>query len=50
MFNLVYHHRCFALAELENMYPYERDLYVDMLSDWLRQQEEEARRQALANR
>jgi hypothetical protein len=50
MFNLTYHHRCFTLTELENMYPYERDMFVDMLTNWLQEQAEEARRRALAER
>ena len=34
MFSMVQHHK-YSLTELEEMYPYERDLYVDMLKDYL---------------
>ena len=44
-FNLVKHHG-FSLTELEDMLPFERDIYVVLLRQWLEQQEEIAKRQA----
>lgn len=41
---MVQHHK-YSLTELENLYPYERDLYVDLLKDYLKQEQER-----LANR
>jgi len=35
---MVQHHK-YSLSELENLYPYERDLYVDMLKDYLKEEE-----------
>jgi len=34
------HHHKYSLAELENMIPFERDLYIQMLKDFLEEQEE----------
>jgi len=34
-------HHNYSLYDLENMMPYEREIYVKLLSDWLR--EEKAR-------
>ncbi len=39
-FQLMQHHN-YSLYDLENMMPYEREIYVKLLSDWL--QEEKAR-------
>ena len=39
IFGLVQHHK-YSITEIENMIPYERDLYVDMLMDFLEQQRE----------
>ena len=33
------HHK-YSITELENMMPYERDLYFGMLIDWIEQQNE----------
>lgn len=41
---MVQHHK-YSLTELENLYPFERDLYVDLLKDYLKQEQER-----LANR
>jgi len=40
-FNLMQHHK-WSLSDLENMLPFERELYVTLLLQWL---EEERRRQ-----
>lgn len=44
MFSLVQHHK-YSISELEGLYPFERDLYVDMLRDYLKEEQ-----QRLANR
>ena len=37
MFAMAQHHK-YSIAELENLIPYERDLYVDMLLDYIEEQ------------
>jgi hypothetical protein len=39
IFALVQHHK-YSIAELENLMPFERDIYVDMLKDYLEELEE----------
>jgi hypothetical protein len=39
MFAMVQHHK-YSLTELENLYPYERDLYVEMLQHYLKEQQQ----------
>ena len=46
-FDLMQHHK-YSLTELENMMPWERDVYVNLLLAFL--QEEERRRAAENNR
>ena len=48
MFSLMQHHK-YSLTELENLMPWERDIYVDMLVTFLKEQEEK-RKQEEANR
>jgi len=38
---MVQHHN-YSLTELENMIPWERDIYVSLLLNWLKEQEKEA--------
>ena len=38
------HHHKYSLTELEDMYPFEREIYINMLTDFL-DKENEARRQ-----
>lgn len=38
LFSMVQHHK-YSLTELENMIPYELDIYVDMLAAFLKEQE-----------
>lgn len=46
-FNLMQHHK-YSLSDLENMLPWERQIYVDLLADWIKEQEQKERdRQAL---
>ena len=40
------HHK-YSLSEIENMMPWERDIYVDMLITWIKE-ENERKRQASA--
>ena len=37
MFSMAQHHK-YSIADLENLIPYERDLYVDMLLDYIAEQ------------
>lgn len=36
---MVQHHK-YSLTELENLYPYERDLYVDLLKNYLQEEQQ----------
>lgn len=40
IFSLAQHHK-YSLTEIENLIPYERDIYVDMLLDYLEKQRKE---------
>jgi len=40
IFSLAQHHK-YSIAEVENMVPYERDLYFQMLIDFLEKQKQE---------
>lgn len=37
VFSLAQHHK-YSITEVENLIPYERDLYVDMLMEYLEEQ------------
>jgi hypothetical protein len=39
MFAMAQHHK-YSIYELENMLPYERDLYFGMIVDWIEKQKE----------
>lgn len=39
IFSMAQHHK-YSITELENMMPYERDLYFGMLVDYIEQQKE----------
>jgi hypothetical protein len=41
-FALVQHHK-YSLAELENMIPWEKYVYLDLLSEFLKKQEQDRR-------
>jgi hypothetical protein len=43
IFGMVQHHK-YSVDELERMIPFERDLYFDMLINFIKQQEEKQRR------
>jgi hypothetical protein len=40
IFSLAQHHK-YSISEIEGLIPYERDLYVDMLLEFLEQQKQE---------
>ena len=43
------HHK-YSLTEIENMMPWERDIYVDMLITWIKEQnEKQKQREASRN-
>jgi len=39
VFALVQHHK-YSITEIENLIPYERDIYVSMLQEWLQKEKE----------
>ncbi len=39
MFSMAQHHK-YSISELENMIPYERDLYFNMLINFMQEQQE----------
>ena len=41
-FNLMHHHK-YSLTELENMIPWEKQIYVQMLVDFIKEQNERLR-------
>lgn len=41
-FSLVQHHK-YSLAELENMIPWERSMYIGLLAEYIKQKETEIR-------
>jgi hypothetical protein len=48
-FALMQHHK-YSLSDIENMMPWERFIYISLLTQYLKEQEEKARDQAAANR
>ena len=44
MFAMIQHHK-WNLTELEDMLPYERDIYVTMLTNWVQEENERIQRQ-----
>ena len=43
IFSLAQHHK-YSITEIENLMPFERDIYVDMLLEYLSKLEEEKRK------
>ncbi len=43
IFAMAQHHK-YSIAEIENMMPYERDIYFDLLVDFVQKQKEEQQR------
>lgn len=48
-FALMHHHK-YSLTELENMLPWEKFIYVDLLSNYIKKQEEDRRDKEAAQR
>lgn len=46
-FALIQHHK-YSLSDIENMIPWERYVYIDLLSDFLKKQEQDRRDQKAA--
>lgn len=44
------HHHKYSLSDLENMIPWERHVYIDLLREHLKQEEERLRDQAAAQK
>ena len=42
-FSLMHHHK-YSLTEIENMIPWEREVYIKFLLDYIKQREEEEKR------
>jgi hypothetical protein len=42
---MVQHHK-WSLTELEDMLPYERDIYVGMLQNWIQEENEKMKQQS----
>ena len=38
-------HYNYSLTELENMWPWEREIYLTLLMDWIEKQEENRKKQ-----
>ena len=38
-FAMIQHHKC-SLTELENMIPFERQIYVELLTNWIKEENE----------
>lgn len=48
-FALVQHHK-YSLSDIENMMPWERMVYINLLKGYLKEQDERVRDQAAVNR
>ena len=48
-FSLMQHHK-YSLTEIENMMPWERDIYVDMLITWIKEQNEKQKQKQAERR
>lgn len=46
IFSLAQHHK-YSITEIENLIPYERDIYVDMLMQYLKEVQERQERKSL---
>tara|TARA_Y100001937_G_scaffold78231_1_gene106105 strand:- start:1926 stop:2072 length:147 start_codon:yes stop_codon:yes gene_type:complete len=44
IFQLMQHHK-YSLSEIDGMIPWEKEVYISMLLDFIREQKEEAARQ-----
>lgn len=41
-FNLIHHHK-WNLSEVDTMMPWEKHIYVELLNDWIKEQEDNAK-------
>ena len=41
---MMQHHK-YSLTELENMMPWEREIYVNLLSDWIEEENERIKKE-----
>jgi hypothetical protein len=41
---MIQHHK-WSLTEIEDMMPYERDIYVNMLTNWIKEENERIQKQ-----
>ena len=41
---MMQHHK-YSLTELENMIPWEREIYITLLSDWIKKEEERQKKE-----
>lgn len=41
----IMHHHKYSLAEFENLFPWERDIYVTLLADYIEQENQKIREQ-----
>ena len=48
-FSLMHHHK-YSLVEIENMIPWEKYIYIDLLKQYLKEQQDLARDQAAARK
>ena len=48
-FSLIQHHK-YSLTELENMLPWERDIYVNLLAAYIKEQNDKIKLENQANR
>jgi hypothetical protein len=48
-FSLIQHHK-WSLSDIENMIPWERQSYVTMLLNWLKEEKERIQQQQLAQK
>lgn len=45
-FSIMNHHK-WSVAEVEDMMPWERQVYLDLLQDWIKQKEQEIKEQEM---
>ena len=48
-FSLMQHHK-YSLTEIENLMPWERDIYVDMLITWIKEENEKQKQREAERR
>ena len=43
-FNLLHHHK-WSLYDVEQLMPWEKHIYIELLNEWVREQEDKAKKQ-----